>query len=47
MQAHSGAVAKVLKVAGGHSIIATAWSPQGMPLVTGDKHGGITLWHGS
>lgn len=40
----AGAVVKTLKEAGSQSIVATAWSPQGTPLVTGDKAGLITFW---
>eukprot|EP00884_Botryococcus_braunii_P018248 jgi/Botrbrau1/5106/Bobra.0128s0017.1 len=44
-EAQSGATAKTLRT-GSHSVMATAWSPQGTPLVSGDKHGGITFWQG-
>lgn len=35
---------RALKEAGGQSIMATAWSPQGTPLVSCDKAGRITFW---
>ncbi|KAK9845276.1 hypothetical protein WJX81_001992 [Elliptochloris bilobata] len=40
----SGAVVRTLKDAGAASVLCTAWSPQGTPLVSSDKAGRVTFW---
>ncbi len=39
-----GHLVKTLKAAGSQSILASAWSPQGTPLVSCDKAGAVTFW---
>ena len=40
----AGAVVRTLKDAGAASVLCTAWSPQGTPLVSSDKAGRVTFW---
>lgn len=42
----TGELVRRLGRAGGPPILATAWSPRGAPVVTGDKAGGVSLWAG-
>ena len=39
-----GHLVKTLKAAGSQSILTSAWSPQGSPLVSCDKAGAVTFW---
>lgn len=41
----AGPVVRTLKDASGAaSVLCTAWSPQGTPLVSSDKAGRVTFW---
>ena len=42
----SGEVVRVLGRAGGAPLLTTAWSPRGVPVVAGDKAGGVSFWAG-
>ena len=42
----SGEVVRVLGRPGGPPLLTTVWSPRGVPVVGGDKAGGVSLWAG-
>ena len=44
-QVDTGKVVKTLRAQGVQTVQATAWSPQGSPLVSLDKSGLMTIWH--
>ena len=44
MQMETAAVARELKRAGGHPILASGWGPAGRPLVSCEKNGTVTFW---
>ena len=44
MQVETGKLVRTLRDMGTQPVQATAWSPQGSPLVSLDKAGHITIW---
>lgn len=44
LQAESGTVAQTLERSGAQPILATAWGPDGQPVVSCEKNGTVTFW---